>query len=723
MSLDMQAGPDLRRQNRPVQTVIAALDAQGMSSDGISADQRDTLRAGLHATPLWEAVLQCRVRLLGEATCTAHPGDWCAVAATLDLGDGLPSGARLAVCPVYFDHSGTEIPFETLTGCMPHAEVGLFRLAAEGPLEAGAARVNEAFLTPPGEVAFAAFYVLALDYAVDATVAEISGATVLPDAVHADLDTTAMVQDRISQALQIAEQTQDLPARQALAVAHASWAEKDVRAARRADRLTSSLLELDTGWLPALAPQPAYSPDPRCVLHLFKVIYPDESSGGAVRSTAIAEAQAARGLRPVVAMPLNAPRPDAQAFVPVADGIATVTRGGVDVCYPQYAAINRKTVDPTDLLSLETTLANRLMRDRQVGMIHAASGFRGYENALKGIALAQANDVPLLYEVRSFHEHTWRPVEAPQMGQSVTHLRMAQEDRCMAAADAVVTISKSMVGNLIERGVPQDRLFFVPNAIDPAFETMAHPHEILRLRHRHNLSGRRTIGYISNFSQREGHRILLDAFSRLVAAGQDLHLVMVGDGPERTGIAQEAKERGLSDRVVMPGNVDHAQVRGWYHTIDLFVVPRVADFASDYVTPLKPFEAMSQGIPVIMSDRPVTAEIAGDAHQRARVFPAGDSVALSALIEAEFADPAALEARAQAARDWVMAERVWSHVVKRYDAAYAMARQVPMVLVEGQTGSHLGEDDITRYEDVHVRGQGPKIKKQALQQICHERAA
>ena len=34
--------------------------------------------------------------------------------------------------------------------------------------------------------------------------------------------------------------------------------------------------------------------------------------------------------------------------------------------------------------------------------------------------------------------------------------------------------------------------------------------------------------------------------------------------------------------------------------------------------------------------------------------------------------------------------------------------QVPMVLIEVQTGTYLGEDDIVRYEDVYARGQGAK---------------
>ena len=32
----------------------------------------------------------------------------------------------------------------------------------------------------------------------------------------------------------------------------------------------------------------------------------------------------------------------------------------------------------------------------------------------------------------------------------------------------------------------------------------------------------------------------------------------------------------------------------------------------------------------------------------------------------------------------------------------------PMVLIEVQTGTYFGEDDIVRYEDIYARGQGAK---------------
>jgi len=358
------------------------------------------------------------------------------------------------------------------------------------------------------------------------------------------------------------------------------------------------------------------------VLHLLKVICPDESSGGAVRSTATLEAQVGIGLRPVACMPLSAPRP-ADIAPDHPDGVIERMRGGVSVNYLHYPALVPKQITPADQLRLETRLHDRVLKRTRASLIHAASGFRGYENALKGLALARANDLPLVYEVRSFHEHTWRPITATHMGDTLTDLRIAQENRCMAGSDAVVTISRAMVDQLAQRGIAREQLFFVPNSISAEFETLAPLAQVAHLRHAHGLMGRKTVGYISNFSLREGHMVLLEAFAKLVAAGHDLHLVLVGEGGQRRAVRKRAQKLGLENRVCLPGNVDHAQVKAWYRVIDLFVVPRIADFASDYVTPLKPFEAMSQNVPVLMSDRPVTAEIAGENEARAGVFAAG----------------------------------------------------------------------------------------------------
>ena len=103
--------------------------------------------------------------------------------------------------------------------------------------------------------------------------------------------------------------------------------------------------------------------------------------------------------------------------------------------------------------------------------------------------------------------------------------------------------------------------------------------------------------------------------------------------------------------------------------MDLFANPRVDERAARLITPLKPFEAMALGIPVLVSDLPALREIVDPPH-RGVVAPPGDPIALAAAIEALADDPDRRAALAAAGRDWVRRERTWTANGPRYRAAY-----------------------------------------------------
>lgn len=637
----------------------------------ISPEIADLLRRGIPTEPLMLSAALRRVWVLGEALTPTVAGEWIAVEGTIQ--DAAASALRdgFSVCPLYFDEHGVFIEATAVLGCRPSKTLGMFRsIAIQQDKSAQDGWFRESFLSPAG-ACFAVFHLVASARTMETPVIAFDCGKIAPEGIFTNIDFRKFGRARLKDALAVAEFVWDLKAQREIRIA-LSWAESDNKMhAKRAATLSDRLGELDRHWLPALPPRKPYNSDPASIMHLFKVIYPDESSGGAVRSTSIAEAQAARGLRPVVCMPFNA-RPVSTENLTA--GISEVTRNGVSVNYLNFPEFASPYMPPRDVLTFESLMYEQVARTKACSLIHAASGFRGYEMALKGLAVAKANDLPMVYEVRSFHEHTWRPISDTQKGDTLTELRIAQENRCMEEADAVVTISSAMIEKLAERGVPNEKLFLVPNSISDEFRTLAPADDVEEIRQKFGLTGRSVLGYISNLSAREGHEVLVRAFARLVARGHDVHLVMVGEGPQHQAITAEVRRLGIQDRVCMPGSVDHSQIKAWYRCIDFFVVPRVRDFASDYVTPLKPFEAMSQAVPVFMSDVPVTREIAGAKEERAHIFPPGDDAALAELVVKALADPDAMKRRAEASRDWVLKERIWASTVQRYDEAYASAR-------------------------------------------------
>jgi glycosyltransferase involved in cell wall biosynthesis len=103
--------------------------------------------------------------------------------------------------------------------------------------------------------------------------------------------------------------------------------------------------------------------------------------------------------------------------------------------------------------------------------------------------------------------------------------------------------------------------------------------------------------------------------------------------------------------------------------MDVFANTRVDERAARLITPLKPYEAMALGVPVLVSDLPALREIV-DPPNRGVTAPQGDPAGLAAAIERLLDDPALRARIADAGRRWVRTERSWAANGPRYRAAY-----------------------------------------------------
>ncbi len=444
----------------------------------------------------------------------------------------------------------------------------------------------------------------------------------------------------------------------------------DAAAARQLTHLAGAMRELSPTWFPSIpgSAKPRRSADTAggmTICHLMKVCRPYEDTGGAVRNFNTVKSQRDAGLRPYVITPLGYPR--SFGHEPTSNPVDV---GGAPHYHLDIGPSSVRGWAPDRALHYEAMLAAGVFRRCGGALIHAASGYRGYDNALKGLALKRHFNVPLVYEVRSLHEHTWGPTRPDILDAPMTKLRIAQEDRCMAAADHVVTIAEAMRDVLEARGVAREKITVIPNAVEDDWFDPSSGGEVEDLRAALDLADAEVVGYISNLSAREGHSVLLKAYAKLVKERPRLRCLIVGEGSERANLERLAFDLGVSLGVIFTGNVPHEEIRTYYRLIDAFVVPRIPDFASDYVTPMKPFEALALERPLIMADRPVTKEILGD-DAYGLSFRTGDHEHLAARIRETLDAPERSKDRARAGRDWVRRERNWSRNAAIYKDLYA----------------------------------------------------
>lgn len=421
--------------------------------------------------------------------------------------------------------------------------------------------------------------------------------------------------------------------------------------------------------LPARTDQCAYVAEPSRVMYCVNQTPIFNSNGYSTRTRGVAEGLAEVGLDPVVVARSGYPwdskadrnKPGQRRYERVLNGNAYVhTPGG---------NLNR---DPLD--EYFQVAADAFVREAKLNrpsLIQSASNFR---TALPALIAARRVGIPFVYEVRGLWELTEASAKPGFHETERFQLMRDLETLVAKEADHVLAITSQVADELVDRGVPRERITIAPNAVDTK-RFLPLPEDTYYQNSKGIQRSVPVIGFAGSLVQYEGLDLLIRASEKLGADGVDHQVVIAGSGACENDLRKLA-EASRNARVSFLGRLAQSEIPRLMSTFDIVACPRHSQLITELVSPLKPLESFSSGIATILSDVAPNVDLAGAADApRAALFEAGNVDSLVEELRVLIEDPEKRGELGRRARLWAVQNRTWKSVATAMTSAHEEARK------------------------------------------------
>jgi glycosyltransferase involved in cell wall biosynthesis len=271
-----------------------------------------------------------------------------------------------------------------------------------------------------------------------------------------------------------------------------------------------------------------------------------------------------------------------------------------------------------------------------------------------GAVLSRLLRVPLVLEFNSselWKGRYWGGLRCTRAAALVERINMR-------AADRVIVVSRVLQADLIDAGVPANKIVVNPNAVDP--ERFTPIMSGSQLRRKLGWSSTIVVGFSGTFGAWHGIATLAQALSLVLRARPQVRWLLMGDGPLRPLVDAAVEREKIAEFVHQAGMVPHAEMPACLSACDVLVSPhgRQADSGEFFGSPTKLFEYMAVGRPIVASAVGQIAEVLRD-RESALLVPPDDPELLSQAI-VRLVDDACLRVwLARAAREAAEQRHTW----------------------------------------------------------------
>lgn len=271
--------------------------------------------------------------------------------------------------------------------------------------------------------------------------------------------------------------------------------------------------------------------------------------------------------------------------------------------------------------------------------------------------------LPLIFEIRDLWPESAITTNVLKRDSLLTKLLFGLERWACRIADRVNVLTPAFRDDIISRNlVAPDRIVFVPNGVDP---TVFCPGDRANsVRRDYGWGDRFVVMYAGQHGRANAVGQLVEA-AALLRDRPDILIACVGDGPERSKLAEDASRRNISN-ILFCGPQPKDRMPDFVNACDVGAAVLQNNPTFHTVYPNKVFDYMSCERPTLLAIDGAARKLVCD-EARAGVFAEPENAeALSAAIRQLADDPKGRSEMGRRGREWVLAHATRQSLATRY---------------------------------------------------------
>lgn len=179
----------------------------------------------------------------------------------------------------------------------------------------------------------------------------------------------------------------------------------------------------------------------------------------------------------------------------------------------------------------------------------------------------------------------------------------SRRKKIMVNADKVISVSKFLAAVAGQIGVAGERIKLIYNSIDFINDDYDE-NKIRRIRGQF-APGAKIIISTGQLNPWKGFDGVIRSLPEIVKnSGENVQLLILGDGQEMNNLKKLAAELGVGERVRLPGKIDHGVIKNYFKAADLFILNSNYEGLSHTL-----LEVMKAGTPIIASKIEANQEV------------------------------------------------------------------------------------------------------------------